>query len=211
MTTTNDPADAVRRAQDLFDRPELGNASHAYWLGTGDYLGEDRPPWTANNGGTGSDCWGLVAWAHRQPRHLEGYNPGGSVVDWINCDSAIEDAEGPARLWSLADRPEPGAIIVWPSLDLHGKRVRWGHVSIIESISRVAEWDPAMPSWALLDVIHICGPNGRKPAAVRASGALWAGRDRVSGAGVNQAWRSRLLRPVREVVAPSLCASGPGR
>jgi hypothetical protein len=187
--------DPVLRAIQLLTDPALGNADHPYWLGTGDYRGEGRPPWTTN-GGTGSDCWGLIAYVHRQPRHRVGYNPGGSVVDWIQCDSVIDDADRGGLAWRTAPTPERGDIVVWPSIDRGGKRLRMGHVALVESIARLrGPWTGA--EWALLDVIHVCGPNGRRPAAVRATGAMWGGRDRVDGLGTDQRWRSRVLRVVR--------------
>ncbi len=95
----------------------------------------------------------------------------------------------------MAPRPEPGDIVVWPSILRGGKRWRIGHVALIESVARCMEWDWAAPSWELLDVIHVCGPNGRKPAAVRATGRIWAGKERWGGE-TNAKWRSRVLRVV---------------
>jgi hypothetical protein len=184
--------DPVLRAVRLLTDSALGNADHHYWLGTGDYRGEGRPPWTTN-GGTGSDCWGLIAYVHRQPRHRINYNPGGSVVDWIQCDSAIDDADKRGLAWRTAPTPERGDIAVWPSIDRGGKRLRMGHVALIESTARLrGQWTGE--EWNRLDVIHVCGPNGRKPAAVRATGAMWGGRDRVAGLGADPRWRSRVLR-----------------
>ena len=117
------------------------------------------------------------------------------MADDQNCDSAIEDSDHERDLWEPAERPEPGDIIVWGSIWLAGKRVRIGHVALIESVSRVLEWDPHYPDFSLLDVIQVCGGNGRKPAALRSNGAIWNRRDHILG-GVHPAYRSRLLRSV---------------
>lgn len=189
--------EAVARAESLLTVPSLGNARHPYWLGTGDYMGEDRGPWTFNNGATGCDCHGLICYCFKTKRHRPGHNKGqwSTVVDHQNCDSAIEDSEHEQDLWvPVTDVPQPGDIGVWGSIWIAGKRYRIGHVFIVTSISRLAEWDWAYPSWDHLDGIHVCGGNGRKPAAIRTTGAMWAGRDRVQGLGTRWEWRSRILR-----------------
>lgn len=190
--------EAVARAQELLAVPELGNAVHPYWLGTGDYVAEGLGPWTFNHGRRGCDCHGLICWCYRVKRHRPGYNAGpwSTVVDHQNCDSAIEDAEHEQDLWvPVEDGPRLGDILVWPSIYVRGERRRIGHVALLESVARCAEWDWSAPSWELLDVIHVCGGNGRRPAAVRATGAAWAGRDRVLGE-VYPEHRSRILRIV---------------
>lgn len=208
--------DAIARAQELLELAELGNTTHPYWLGTGDFVVEGRGPWTTNNGGTGCDCHGLICYAFKTRRHRPGHNAGpwSTVVDWQNCDSAIEDAEHEQDLWipvPESDVPRPGDIAAWPSIYVVGKRVRIGHVMIIESTARLVEWDWSAPSWELLDGIHVCGPNGRRPAAVRTTGAMWAGRERPPGLAADPRYRSRILRSVDERAAPTVCASGPAR
>lgn len=196
--------EAVERAQRLVSDPTLGNGQHVYWIGTGDYRGEDKGPWTTNNGGTGCDCHGLPPWAYKYRRHRPGFNAGGSVTDWDNCDAAIEDATREQDLWFEVDTPAPGDILVWPSVYVKrasdGKRVRVrvGHTALVESVSRLAEWDPTFPTWSLIDVIQVHGPNGRRPAAVRTNAAWWASKEAVNGHGSNPAWRSRILRSVSE-------------
>lgn len=117
-----------------------------YILGAGDYrpVGDRDEPFTKHwdTGKLGCDCWGFVAWAFQQRRHHPGYNHGGSVEDWVNVDSAIEDGFGiqgkepKAVLWRGIDRSavQPGDLILWPSIRRGGKRVRIGHVGIVETV-----------------------------------------------------------------------------
>lgn len=117
-----------------------------YILGAGDYrpVGDRDEPFTKHwdTGKLGCDCWGFVAWAFQQRRHHPGYNHGGSVEDWVNVDSAIEDGFGiqgkepKAVLWRGIERSavQPGDLILWPSIRRGGKRVRIGHVGIVETV-----------------------------------------------------------------------------
>ena len=172
--------EAVQRALSL-----VGKGGQ-YWLGTGDY----RPrtvagqlvdqPWTSNNGGIGSDCCGFaVDWCYKLPRHRPGYNVGSwsSCSDDINCNSAIEDAEHARDLFEIADRPMPGDLIAYPTIYTKDGLEHVGHVGIIVAVNRCAEWDPTTPQYYLLDVVQVCGPNGRMPAAIRTDGSVWDHHD----------------------------------
>lgn len=200
------PDEALRRVRSLVDLRSLANVANCYWLGTGDYrplLADDGRvlldvPWTANRGGTGSDCHGLACWGYKVPRHRAGYNrgPWATVEDDQNCDSAIEDAEHGQDLWTLVtDRPQPGDILCWPTIRRGGELVRMAHTLFVEGVGRCAEWDWQNPAFELLDVIQVCGPNGRKPAAVRSTGVACRNRDRVLG-GIRHEYRTRVLRSV---------------
>ncbi len=196
---------AVARAINLLVNSSLGNATHPDWLGTGNYplTGADVP-WTTNAGGTGCDCHGLACWAYTLPRHRPGYNHGAhaTVSDDDNCDAAIEDSTHERDLWTLVEllpaprnRPEPGDLLCWPTIRVGGKRVRYAHTLLVESVDRVTAWDWATPAWPLIDVIQVKGPNGRKPAAVRSTAAICAAA-RYWGGAVHEEYRTRVLRSV---------------
>lgn len=166
--------EALSRAWRLVDFPG------AYVLGTGDYRPKDGQdlPFTAHwkTKQVGCDCWGFVAWAFMQKRHRPGYNAGGSVVDDINVDSAIEDGHGirgrePKRaLWSgiPAENAAPGDLILWPSIRKLGVRVRIGHVGIIETVG-----DSDLQTWTVIQ----CSSNRPLGRAIRRTSAgNWRGR-----------------------------------
>lgn len=174
MTTQSTPIEALARAQRLVDFPG------AYVLGTGDYRPRDGIdlPFTAHwkTQAIGCDCWGFVAWAFKQRRHRPGYNRGGSVVDDINVDSAIEDGHGirgrepKSELWRAItqEQAQPGDLILWPSIRKLGVRIRIGHVGIIE---RVGTSD--LQTWVVLQCSSL-RPLGR--AIRRTSAGPWRGR-----------------------------------
>lgn len=174
---------------------------HPYILGAGRYdpSRPDDEPWTLaptpearervrqRFGGKdrkGLDCRGYTNYCYRLPARRDGYNAGGSVAGYVNTDSMLEDARSSAPdLFRIARSPSPGCLVVYPSIrrgDLRteggytsdlGKRVRVGHVGIVERY-RGAEWDPARAEcWALLDVLQ-CGSAGL-PAVRAIDGSLW--------------------------------------
>ena len=181
--------EAVQRALSLV------NNGGCYWLGTGDYRphGTVDLPWTTNNGGTGSDCCGFaITWCYKLVRHRPGFNVGSwsSCSDDINCNSAIEDAEHAGELFEIADRPQPGDLLTYPTIHLHGHEFV-GHVGMIVGASRCLEWDPTTPQYHLLDVAQCKGPNGRAPAVVRTDGSVWGHHD---GLWPKPEHRTRVLR-----------------
>lgn len=150
-----------------------------YWLGTGDW---DTPL----NGRT--DCvWAFVR-CYGVKRHRPGYNRGWrdpdgrtpSVVDDINFNALIEDADHNRELVVRADRPQLGDILCYPTIRLPGHPLPWiGHGSIVIGVDRVLEWDPATPQWHLLDVAQCCGPDGRTPGVLATDASHWDSHDRT--------------------------------
>jgi len=196
------PAEAVKRALSLVGR------GGKYWLGTGDYRpfkpvpGDGEPvdlPWTTNNGGTGSDCCGFaINWCYKLVRHRPGYNVGSwsSCSDDINCNSAIEDAEHARELFQTVQTPAPGVLLTYPTiyLTVDGQRRQWvGHVGIVVGVSRCKSWLHDKPDYSLLDVVQVCGPNGRAPAAIATDGAIWTHHDHDWG---KPEHRTKMLYPV---------------
>lgn len=112
-----------------------------------------------------ADCIGAAAWCSGfdrfQPQRF------GFYAGWINTDSALMDARGPAECFVGLGRPEPGAMIVCRS-GSRGHRV--GHVGIVVSVP--AEWDPAdLGCWQALGVVDVAGRPGR--ANMRTTGRGW--------------------------------------
>jgi CHAP domain len=178
--------EAVARARRLLTYPS--NARNGYMLGTGDYrprmtsTGLWDMPWsqTTDASGaihTGSDCAGFaLAWCYKLQRHRPGYNHGGAfyVEDDINSNSAIGDALGERDCFELATgAPRPGDLIAYPTFRLNGL-VFIGHVAIVVGVSRVIAWDPKAPRYDQLDIVQVCGPNGRTPAAIATDGSVFA-------------------------------------
>lgn len=113
-----------------------------------------------------SDCIGGAAWCsgfdRYQPQRFAHIYSG-----WINTDSSLMDARGPARCFRDLGRPEPGALIVCRS-GSRGHRV--GHVGVVVSVP--AEWDPAdLGCWQAIGVVDIAGRTGR--ANMRTTGRGW--------------------------------------
>ena len=169
--------EAVDRARRL-----LASKLGQYVLGTGDYrpTAIDDVPWTDNHGMRGSDCAGFaISWCYKLTRHRPGFNvgPWATVANDINCNSAIEDGRHNRELFEEVLTPFPGALLLYPTIDIlgqDGQHHRFiGHVGIVSGVDRCLEWDQDAPDYTLLDVIHCCGPNGRKPAVVKGDGSIW--------------------------------------
>lgn len=170
------PAAAVATARSLV-------GAGVYRLGTGDC---DTPI------GGPSDCFGFAfCRCYGVRRHRPGFNRGWfdppsadhpqgrgpSVVDDLNSNSAIEDADHHRELFVRTDRPEPGDLIAYPTIHLTGHPTPWiGHIAIVVDVSRVLEWDPAFPDWSLLGVVQCCGPNGRR-GILATDASHWNGHD----------------------------------
>ena len=104
-----------------------------------------------------SDCVGGMAWCcgfdRYQPDRFSHIYGG-----WINTDSMLIDARGPAKCFQLLDRPEPGCLIVFGSGT--GKH-KVGHAGGIIEVP--AEWDPSVKTcWDAL-VIADQASRGSRP------------------------------------------------
>lgn len=186
-------------APEAIDRARaVVNSGGQYILGTGDYWPHTEAgkpvdlPWTARSGKWGSDCAGFaICYAWKLKRHRPGFNRGSwaTVSDDINSDSALEDAHHRKELFDLADRPQPGDLLIYPSIRLNGHRFI-GHVGLIEAVP--AEWDAAFPQYGLLTVLQCHGPNGFRPGVVRTDGAVWQHHDHIWP---KPAHRTQIIRP----------------
>lgn len=170
--------EAVARCLALVDRRD-----GQYVLGTGNWNPDTDVPWTTRDGLLGGDCVTVFCHGFKVKRRRPGYNrgPWATISDDINCNSLIEDADHPDEndLTERILRPEIGALLTFPSVYKNGRRISIGHIEIVVGIDRCLEWDVTAPDYSLLDVVAIRGPNGRKPAAVRGTGAAFNRHDKL--------------------------------
>lgn len=174
------PNEAVQRAYSMLSRPM------PYVYGTGTYkLNGVDDPWTMRKDGkVGSDCAGFVVWCYKLPRHRPGFNKGpwASVADDLNTNSMLEDAYHQRELFEPCEVPEVGCLLAYPTIRIWNGLTRKqfiGHVCIVIGTARVREWDPALPDYSSLDVLHCHGPDGRKPAVTASTGAIWDRHDEM--------------------------------
>lgn len=119
-----------------------------------------------------ADCMGGAAWCsgfdRYQPRRFLHIYAG-----WINTDSMIQDALGPAKCFEALGRPSPGALIVCRS-GSPGHRI--GHVGVIVDVP--AEWlASARECWDAIGVVDVAARRGR--ANRRTTGRGWFGSGAV--------------------------------
>lgn len=197
--------EAVERARSV-----VGKGGQ-YILGTGDYRPKfkgakvvDDLPWTPYwdkssswYNKPGSDCAGFaICWAWKLRRYRPGFNvgPWSSVIDYINCNSALEDGLHKQELFVTLDEKahvQPGDLLLYPTIyvKVDGKKKQFvGHVGLIEFVPVDFRWG----DWRRLGIIQCHGPNGYTPGAVRSDGSVWAHHDTL--------WpkpehRSQVVRP----------------
>lgn len=158
----------INTASEAVQWANLARDSGRYMLGTGDY----NTPADSNYDCAGfaiNRCWNIK-------RHRPGFNKGpwATVEDDINCNSALEDAAHKQELFVPISRPEPGALLTYPTIYLKGHPPFIGHVGIVTRIP--LEWGPEC-SWADLIVVQCHGPNGRRPGIVETNGSVWDHHD----------------------------------
>jgi len=158
----------------------------------GDYnLLKNDAPWS-HQATDQCDCWGLIAWANKQPRHQPGYNRGSlsrsfpgwpTVVDDVNTDSALEDA---ARLepvlWQIvpAGLERAGDVVVYHTIFVNrnprnehcnvegvGTLLKWGHVAGLVFVGPTGWKDPETR------LVQCHGPNGRRPGVVNTNNGIF--------------------------------------
>lgn len=164
-----------------------------YYLGAGGRDPNKPTCATSRDGISGSDCVGFVMWAlgvdRYQPKKFRFYD------GWMNTDSVIMDATRPyldstTRCWQQLTRPEPGALVIFPSLYKNGKRTRIGHVGLIVEVP--AEWPDNLNEWSakerlnMLKLVKVIDCNASlarrlkgKAIAQTTMAALWSGHDVV--------------------------------
>lgn len=188
VAQVTDAPTALARAYALLGK------GHPYILGTGNHRGPTQLIKSGKATALGFDCWGFAgSYAYEQPRHDPGFNRGkwATVVDYRNCDSAIEEAEHVGAAYEVIDRPEVGCLLVMPSIrDATSKRVRIGHVWMAAIVPD--EWDVERPDYSAIVTLQ-CQASSR-PAIKIAPGPK---SDARSFRGrTDDAWRIRMLRVV---------------
>lgn len=88
-----------------------------YVLGAGGRSPAGDTPFTVKDGVTGSDCVGFTNWCVGLDRYQEHVKAGciGEYGGWINCDSAMGDAETAKVFFEYTDTPTEGDLVVYPS------------------------------------------------------------------------------------------------
>jgi hypothetical protein len=121
-----------------------------------------------------SDCMGSAAWGAGFDR----YQPvrfAHMFGGWINTDSMIADALGPAKCFRVLERPEVGCFVVAASGS--GARTESiGHIGGVVSIPSSFKRSSA-DSWRSLGVVDVAFRGRTARANKRTTGAGWAGRD----------------------------------
>lgn len=130
------------------------------------------------------DCVGFALWCLGVDR----YDPGRSAREepddptefhtyggYANTDAILIDASGPRQKFEFVDRPHPGCLVVYGSVDRGRPGGRVGHVGVVVGVP--AEWDPGeRDCWARLEVVDCASRSGR---AIRpGSGLTWYGKDK---------------------------------
>lgn len=117
------------------------------------------------------DCIGGMAWAggwdRYQPVRFAHLYDG-----WINTDSMILDAHGPAKCFVPKDRPELGDYVVVAS---GSPDYEVGHIRGIVEVP--LEWDPKAPEcWAAIGVVEVAAYDGRANRRTHLSSHIAASR-----------------------------------
>ncbi len=156
---------AVERAR------AMAKVKSLYVLGAGGRDPKAKTPHTKRNELVGSDCVGFTCWALQhdryQPETFEIYD------GWLNTDSIMMDARGPQDWYAEVSRPEPGDVVVFPSIHRDGKRVRMGHIGLVveapdgmpENVHRLAH-DQRLLWLSRVKVIDCAASSKRKPYAI---------------------------------------------
>lgn len=135
--------------------------------------------WTKPGGKTvnrTADCIGGAAWCggfdRYQPSRFAHIYSG-----WINTDSMIMDAKGPAKCFEVLGLPTPGCFVVAPS-NSPGHTI--GHIGVVIDVP--AEWDPEVADcWKRLAVVDVASRGAGVRANRQTTGVGWH-RSRRQGA-----------------------------
>lgn len=117
-----------------------------------------------------ADCIGGAAWCGGFDRFQEkrfAHLYGG----WINTDSMLMDARGPAKCFIELTRPVPGCFIVIAS-GTPGHKI--GHIGTVVEVP--LEWDATVKDcWARVGVVDVASTGAGKRANTRRTGLGWYG------------------------------------
>lgn len=165
-----------------------------YLVGAGGLDPRAAIPDTSRGIRTGCDGAGFLAWCLGYPRHHRDFVWG---WDWINPDSMIVEAEARGAWFRPVSRPEVGAVLAYPSIDLErdGRTDRAGHAGLI--VAAPTSWNGTASAWSAIRVIHcsLSIQRRRGYAIAETHAADWAQRAVFRGASLPR-WRTRILRYV---------------
>lgn len=162
---------AANRARAVARARSMARVRSTYVLGTGGRDPRPSSPFTKRNGHAGSDCVGFTSWClghdRFQPESFPYYD------GWINTDSLMMDARGEQSWYAEVKRPEPGDVVVFPSVYKDGKRLRMGHIGLVVEVPADLPEDVyALPKadrhrWLfLVKIIDCAAASRRKPYAI---------------------------------------------
>lgn len=175
LVTKPDPL-AANRARAVERARRIAASKSTYKLGAGGRDPLAETPFTKRDGVLGSDCIGFTCWCLGHDRFQPDTFP---VYDgWINTDSLMTDARDKQTWYAEVKRPEPGDVVVFPSIHKDGKRVRVGHIGlVVEAPEDMPDDVYALPAkerraWlAKVKVIDCAGAASRKQYAVKETSA----------------------------------------
>src|SRR5690606_5027030 len=117
---------AVARAR------QIAGTRITYKLGAGGRDPNAESPCTVRDGVLGCDCVGFTSWCLGHDRYQPKTFP---LYDgWINTDSLMMDARGKQTWYAEIARPEPGDVVVFPSITKNGVRERIGHIGLVVEV-----------------------------------------------------------------------------
>lgn len=156
---------AAERARRIAAKPSL------YILGAGGRDPKAETPFTRKDSQLGADCVGFTCWCLGHDRYQPATFP---LYDgWINTDSLLLDANGRQTWYARVSRPEPGDVVVFPSIVKDGHRERMGHIALVVYVPSEMPGDVytlsagARRAWLLrVKVIDCAAASARKPYAV---------------------------------------------
>jgi len=132
-----------------------------------------------------SDCVGFACWCLGVDRYDPGKSPAQEPSDktefhtyggYANTDAIIIDASTLKQKFEFVDKPQPGCLVVYGSVDRGKPGGRVGHVGVVVSVP--AEWDPLKKEcWAAVGVVD-CASRGNKRAIKKGNALTWFGVDR---------------------------------
>jgi hypothetical protein len=181
-------------ATDPLARAQSRIGTGRYVLGAGGVDPHAAIPDTAVGARRGCDGPGFIAWCLGYARHHPGFTHG---WDWVNADSMIVEAETRGAWFLVVSRPEVGAVLAYPSVELErdGRRDRLGHAALILDVP--TGWSGTEAAWSKLRVAHCHSSiQRRRGYAIDVTHAVaWAQRASFRGAS-HPGWRTRFLRYV---------------
>lgn len=117
---------------------------------------------TADCIGGAAWCGGFDRWQEKRFAHL--------YAGWINTDSMLLDARGPAKCFLELSRPEPGCFVVCATGSPGHEKC--GHIGTVVGVP--LEWDATVREcWQALGVVDVASTGAGQRANTLRTGAGW--------------------------------------